>query len=145
VYAAPPLVSCDSAIILVRPAAPSRYDRVLFGRVSIAGRDRVPGPSRLPSGGGPFAYFAKTGVSVRRGGAGALLEVPRAWRDRVRITWGGVGPAVAVRFPGCTTGPAWTTYAGGFLFRNERGGCVPLRITVGSKMTIVRFAAGRRC
>jgi hypothetical protein len=143
VYAIP-VVSCASAIILPRPTAPATDDRVLFGRVWFAGRRPLPGPSRQP-GTGPFDFFAKTGIAIRRGRGGALVEIAPAWRSRARLTWGGVGSAVAIRFRGCDSGPAWTPYAGGFLFRDSRGGCVPVRVTVGSRSRTIRFALGRRC
>jgi len=139
------IVRCESAIVLARPAAPTSQDRLLFDRVWFVGRDRVPSPNPQPFGSGPFVYYAKTGFNVRRGRVGALVEVPAAWRSRVRITWGNVASASRIRFLACRSGPTWITYAGGFLFRDKRGGCVPLRITVESSTKTVSFSAGRHC
>lgn len=139
------IVQCSSAIDVVPAASPASSDRVLFDRVWIAGRDRVASPNTQPVGSGRFVYYAKTGFNVLKGQIGALVDVPRAWRNRVRITWGNVAWAVSIRFPGCRSGPAWTSYAGGFLFHDKRGGCVPLRVAVQGKTTTVYFSAGRRC
>ena len=139
------IVQCSSAIDVVPAASPASSDRVLFDRVWIAGRDRVASPNTQPVGSGRFVYYAKTGFNVLRGQIGAVVDVPSAWRNRVRITWGNVASAVSIRFPGCRSGPAWASYAGGFLFRDKRGGCVPLRIAVQGRATTVYFSAGRRC
>lgn len=139
------IVQCSSAIDVVPASAPASGDRVLFDRIWIAGRDRVASPNTEPIGGGRFVYYAKTGFNVRRGQIGALVHVPPAWRNRVRITWGNVASAVSIRFLGCQSGPPWTSYAGGFLFRDKRGGCVPLQITVQGRTETVHFGAGRRC
>lgn len=139
------IVKCSSAIEVTPPSSPISGDRVLFDRVWIAGRDGVASPTAQPFGSGPFVYHAKTGFSVKRGRIGALVDIPAAWRNRVRITWGNVAPSVSIRFPGCRFGPTWTSYAGGFLFRDKRGGCVPLQVTVTARTRIVYFSAGRHC
>lgn len=137
-------VTCNSSIIINPPVLPGPGDRVIFDRLFVVGRDRVPGPNPQPSGTKPFLFYAKTGVSIRRG-SGALVEVPMSWRARVAIEWGDSGTTSRVRFLPCRTGPKWITYAGGFHFRDKGGGCVPLRVTVLSRTRTILFGAGRRC
>jgi hypothetical protein len=137
--------TCDSSIEVDPPPRPGPRDRVVLNRVWVAGRDRVAAPSPQPSGRPPFVYFAKTGLSVRRGSVGALVELPVAWRDRVAIAWGDAGSASRIRFLPCRFGPSWISYAGGFSFRDKSGGCVPLRVTVGASTRVVLFGVGRAC
>jgi hypothetical protein len=137
-------VTCDSAIMIDPPPLPGPQDRVIFDRVWVAGRDRVAAPDTHASGAAPFVFFAKTGIGIRSGST-ALVEVPTSWRTRVAIGWGDSGNASRIRFPSCRNGHKWIVYAGGFNFRDKNGGCVPLRVVVGSKTKTVRFSAGRRC
>jgi len=137
--------TCDSSIEVDPAPRPGRSDRVLFDRLWVAGRNRVTAPNQHPSGRPPFLYYAKTGLSIRRGSVGALVELPAAWRNRVAISWGDSGSASRIRFSPCRFGSNWITYAGGFNFRDKRGGCVPLRVTVGSRTRVVYFSIGRDC
>jgi hypothetical protein len=137
-------VTCDSAIMIDPPPLPGPQDRVIFERVWVAGRDRVAAPDTHPSGAAPFVFFAKTGIGIRSGST-ALVEVTTSWRNRVAIDWGESGNASRIRFPPCRNGHKWVVYAGGFDFRDKKGGCVPLRVVVGSRSKIVRFSVGRRC
>lgn len=137
-------IRCNSAIIIYPPASPGPTDRDIFGRVFVAGRDYVAAPNPQPSGAKPFVFYAKTGISIRRGSE-ALVELPKVWRRRVAIEWGDSGNASRIRFPACRAGPAWITYAGGFNFRSASGGCVPLRVTVQLRSKTVLFSAGRHC
>lgn len=145
VQAAVPVVACNSRSYTLVPTVPTRSTRVVLGDVLVSRRDQVASPGLDASGDAPFVYFAKMGLAIRRGSVGALIEIPSKWRQHVRISWGDVPAAVALRFRGCDTGSAWTTFAGGFRFRDKHGGCVPLRIEVDGKSETVRFSAGRHC
>ena len=82
-----------------------------------------------------------------RPGADVSVTVPRAWRDRLAISWGNAGHAVyhTLRFRRCgADAGVGTAYAGGFFLRRE-GGCVPLRFRVGTRTRLVWFGIVRRC
>lgn len=119
--------------------------RLVLGAVSAPGRYL---PQSSPTGSQPWAHFSKWGMVIR-GGAGAdvSVTVPRAWRNRVAISWGNAQHRVfhTLRFPRCggddTRGHA---FAGGFFLRRAAD-CVPLRFRVGMRTKLVWFGIARRC
>ncbi len=92
-----------------------------------------------------WAYWSKWGIAIQAGNRPVRISVPKAWRKRVGIEWGGAGPYSALRFEACSPPPTyWNAFAGGFSLR-DRSACVPLVIQVGSRSRTVRFGIGRRC
>ena len=105
-------------------------------------------PQSSPTGSPPWTHFSKSGMVIRGGpGADVSVSVPRAWRNRVAISWGNAGHAAyhTLRFRRCgddaTRGHA---YAGGFFLR-QAASCVPLRFRVGTRTRLVWFGIVRRC
>jgi hypothetical protein len=89
------------------------------------------------------------GMVVRGGNFTVTVRVPKAWRSRAAITWGGGESPIgsSVQFSGCSNKPLtneWNAYAGGFYLRAPSG-CVPLVFTVGHRSATVRFGIGRHC
>jgi len=106
----------------------------------------VPGSS--PTESTPWTHFSKWGLVIR-GGAGAdvSVTVPRAWRNRVAISWGNAGHVVyhTLRFPRCgDDAMRGSAYAGGFFLRRAAD-CVPLRFRLGTRTKLVWFGIVRRC
>ena len=100
------------------------------------------------SGPPAWPHFGKSGMVVRGGpGEPVSVTVPRAWRNRLAISWGNGGHGVfhTIRFPRCgpdsSIGYAW---AGGFFLKRVPG-CVPLRFAAGQRTTILWFGVTRRC
>ena len=92
-----------------------------------------------------MGVLEQVGLSIQAGNRPVLISVPKAWRTRVGIGWGGAGPYSALRFEACSPPPTfWNAFAGGFSLR-DRSACVPLVIQVGSQSRTVRFGIGRRC
>jgi hypothetical protein len=116
--------------------------RVVLGVVSVP-PVYVPQVVRYQSDG--WAYWSKWGLSIQAGNRPVRISVPKAWRRRVGIGWGGAGPYSALRFEACSPPPTfWNVYTGGFSLR-DRSVCVPLLIQVGNQSRTVRFGVGRRC
>ena len=141
-------VGCEEAIDTVWfPHAGSvQYpSQLVLGSVSAPGRHV---PQSSPAGAPPWTHFSKWGMVIRSGpGADVSVSVPRAWRDRLAISWGNAGHAVyhTLRFRRCgADAGVGTAYAGGFFLRRE-GGCVPLRFRVGTRTRLVWFGIVRRC
>jgi hypothetical protein len=135
-----PTVSCESAVLQRRSAAPG--DRVVLGRVSItSARVLQLAKQRDPE----FPYWRKLGLYVRAGEKPITIAVPRAWRGRVAVNWGDSGlRRTVVRLPGCPSPPSvWNGYVGGFDLRAPA--CVPLIFRTGDRTTTVRFGLGRAC
>ncbi len=126
-------------------ADPRYRSRLVLGAVSAPGV-LVPQSSRT----GPPAWpqFSKWGMVIRGGGgAQVVVSVPPAWRNRVAISWGNAGHGVfhTVRFPRCGTDAGkGHAFAGGFFVKRVPA-CVPLRFTVGTRSTVLRFGITRRC
>lgn len=120
-----------------------RPKRVVLGVVDVP-------PAYIPQtvrGEGRWPYWSKAGLVVRAGSPPVVVRVPSAWWDRVAITWGDGGPAVALRIASCPPSSSlkgWNPYAGGFLLKT-RAACVPLMVRVGDRTAIVRFGIGKRC
>jgi hypothetical protein len=101
---------------------------------------------------GWWRYWQKHGLWIWAGHQAVTITVPKAWRNRVAITWGvNVGIVSTLRLPGtlltpgCPAGPGtWDGYAGGFYLRS-RSACVPLAFAVGRRSAVVRVGVGRRC
>lgn len=94
-----------------------------------------------------WPYFRKQGMVVRGDGVQVTISVPRAWRNRLGVSWGNAGHGVmsSLRINGCGTDPTrGNAYAGGFFIRS-RAACVPLVFKVGSRSATVRFGLGRPC
>ena len=116
--------------------------RVILGVVSVPPA-YVPQVVRYQHDG--WAYWSKWGLSIQAGNRPVLISVPKAWRTRVGIGWGGAGPYSALRFEACSPPSTfWNAFAGGFSLR-DRSACVPLAIQVGNESRTVRFGIGRRC
>lgn len=96
----------------------------------------------------PWTYWRKAGLVVRSGHVPILVTVPKAWQNRVAITWGNFpGIFRAVRIAACPSvlNPlGWHAYAGGFYLRS-RSACVPLVFRVGHRSVTVRFGLGQHC
>lgn len=88
-------------------------------------------------------YFAKQGLLVMAG-RGAELVVPRPWRDRVAISWGGAAPSSRLVLPPCpwVGFPSWYAFAGGFTV--DGPACVPITV-VAERTETVRVSVGRDC
>jgi hypothetical protein len=141
-------VPCDEIIHHTKfPYRSSGY-RLVLGVVSVP-------PAYLrqvvPTNSQPWAYWRKAGLVVRAGGPLVSVSVPKAWRNRVAITWGNTtGIVSSLRIPGCpsplvpTQPHGGNAYAGGFYLRS-RSACVPLIFGVGKRRATVRFGLGRPC
>jgi hypothetical protein len=118
----------------------------VLGTVSAPGRQL---PQSAETGAPTWTHFSKWGLVVR-GGAGPAVRVsvPRAWRNRLAISWGNAQHDRVfhtLRFPRCGADPRrGHAYAGGFFLRSK-GGCVPLRFSVGARSALVRFGIVQRC
>ena len=97
-------------------------------------------------GDGAWPYWRKAGLVVRAGRGPVMVSVPRAWRKRAAITWGGnTGIASSLRMARCGSDSSrGNAYAGGFYLRS-RSACLPLVFQEGRHSTTVRFGLGRRC
>jgi hypothetical protein len=135
-----PLIPCDDAIGAVRSGTQSGY-RVLLGIVSVP-------PAQLTqvvaTRSKPWLYWRKAGLVIHPSNRMVSLTVPKAWRKRAAISWGGSGRVSALKFEPCPTGKLWNAYAGGFYLRAHRE-CVPLILRVGSRAQTVRFGVGGSC
>jgi hypothetical protein len=134
-------VPCDDIILRVGSGRAGGY-RVVLGVVSVP-------PKYLPqvvrSGSTTWPYWRKAGLVVRGGAPPVTVAVPRAWRNRVAITWGVTGIVSALRIASCAAGSKpWNAYAGGFYLRS-RSACVPLIFRVGGRVATVRFGLGQSC
>jgi hypothetical protein len=75
------------------------------------------------------------------------VSVPKEWRSRVAITWGGSEIVSALRFTGCGESSlvdGWNGYAGGFYLRGPKA-CVPLVFERGRVTTTLHFGIGKHC
>lgn len=84
---------------------------------------------------------------VHSGRFAVSVLVPKEWRLRVAISWGGSGSVSTLRFSGCGDSPlvkGWNGYAGGFYLRAARA-CVPLVFKRGRESKTLRFGLGERC
>lgn len=136
-----PTVSCFDAIDHVSSGRQAGY-RVVLGVVSVPPAN-VYGRGPVETHDTPWAYWQKAGLVIRMGSPAVLVSVPRAWRERVAITWGSSGVVSALRVGHCPAAPAWSAYAGGFYLRAPA--CVPLDVHVGRRTARVWFGLGRRC
>lgn len=103
-------------------------------------------PQTAPTSDAPWRYFSKRGMVVRAGTT-VTVTVPRAWRQRVGISWGNGGHGVfhTIRIVACASLPrTGSAYAGGFFLR-AKSACVPLVFAVGSRRATVWFGVGQRC
>ena len=136
--AAPQLktVTCDQAAENEGPTVPGSDAQILFNRVAVprSAPTAVRAPDRLP-------YWAKQGLFVRSGRTPVDVIVPRAWRNRVAITWGRTS-SVGLHVLGCTqSGDEWVVYAGGFHV-GRPSSCVPLIVRVDGHTVWVNVAVG---
>jgi hypothetical protein len=142
-----PVVPC--AVMIGRTSSPYQGGyRLVLGRMSAPPAYLAGGAVHVAAylGFGPLRYWQKAGMVVRKGDFTVTVSVPKAWRARAAITWGGAGGSV-LRFSGCPREPltgVWNAYAGGFYLRDQAA-CVPLVFSDGHKSATVRFGIGRRC
>jgi hypothetical protein len=145
-----PTASCSGSIDSTKWPYFGNYQRRLRNRL-VLGVVSVP-PAYLqqvvPTHREPWAhgwdYWRKAGLVVRAGSAVVGVSVPKAWRNRVAITWG-TGIVSSLRITGCP-GPSnvGNAYAGGFYLRS-RSACVPLIFRVGTRSATVIFGLGQTC
>jgi hypothetical protein len=134
-------VSCKDAVLRLKSGNAGGF-HVVLGVVSV-------GPAFLegvvPTPGEPWPFWRKQGINIRAGSPAVEVSVSKAWRKRVAIGWGGVGPVSALRFAACSPPPTfWYGYAGGFNLRSSSA-CVPLVFRVGKRSVTLRFGVGRHC
>jgi hypothetical protein len=140
---APPTVSC-TGIVGRDSSGHAGGNRVVLGTVSVppAYLPQV-GPSRNKA----WPFFTKRGLGVRGGSPAVVVTVPKAWRRRVAIAWGGSAIVSGLRIASCSAflpPKVWNGYAGGFYLRS-RSACVPLTFRVGQRAKTVRFGLAKRC
>ena len=137
-----PTAICSAVIDRQASGRKSAY-RVILGSVSVPPafqRQVLPDHSSAP-----WRYFQKTGFVIRSGSAPVIVTVPKAWRTRVAIDWGGTGPVSQIRFDGCSrAGTLWNVWAGGFRLRAPSA-CIPLQFQTGRSKTTVSFGVGQHC
>jgi hypothetical protein len=129
------------------PSGTQDGSRVVLGIVSAP-------PARIQRAGtddsaAPWTYFAKVGLGIHIGTTAVEVAVPKAWRDRVAITWGpGVGAVPALRIAACRRpgglNGSWNGYPGGFFLKAPTA-CVPLKVTVGRRTETIRVGIGEAC
>ena len=142
---AAPLVSCGNIIGQAAGPRDSGY-RPVLGVLSVPPAWTLRTAVRV-DGFRPWTYWFKAGMVVRGGSFAVSVSVPKQWRSRVAITWGGSGVVSSLRFSGCGGGPlfkGWNGYAGGFYLR-VASACVPLVFKRGSETTTRHFGIGERC
>jgi hypothetical protein len=138
-----PLVSCDDSIGGARYSGTDDGARIVLGVISVPPA-YVP-EAAAPGGAGGWKYSAPADFVVRSEQPPFDLSVPKEWRDRVAISFGGTKPVPALRIPTCpNNGLPWNAFAVVFSLQ-ERTACVPLTVAVGGKSETVRFGLGERC
>src|SRR6266571_2692448 len=126
----PPTVPCADIIGRATSDHDDSYRRVL----GVVSAPPAYLPQVIPTRMKRWAYWRKAGLVVRAGNTSIGVSVPKAWRNRVAITWGnGTGIVSSLRIAACPSPPhVWNAYAGGFYLRS-RSACVPLTFRVGPK------------
>ena len=138
-----PLVSCDDSIGGARYSGTDDGARIILGVISVPPA-YVP-DAAVPGGTPGWKYSAPADFVVRSEQPPFQVTVPKEWRDRAAISFGGTKPAPALRIPTCpNNGLPWNAFAVVFSLQ-ERTACVPLTVAVGSKSETVRFGLGERC
>jgi hypothetical protein len=128
---------------------PAPGGAIVLGVISL-GRDFL--QRTVPVHQGWWRYWQKHGLEILDGHQTVTVSVPKAWRNRVAITWGANAGIVGtlrlpgtLHTPGCPAAPlAWNGYAGGFYLRS-RSACVPLVFAVGRRSAVAHVGVGRRC
>jgi hypothetical protein len=137
------IVPCDEIILSVRSGTAGGY-RVVLGVISVPPAYR---PQVVETGSKPWTHWSKAGLVIRGGSPPVSVSVPKAWRNRVAVTWGNnTGIVSALRIAPCprSASAPWNAYSGGFYLRS-RSACVPLIFHVGQRRATVRFGLGRAC
>jgi hypothetical protein len=140
--APPSTVSCESIVLLLGSGEDGNR-RVVLGVVSVPPAYL---PQTFPRRVERWRYWTKAGLGIRGGSPSVSVSVPKPWRSRVGIGWGGAYGS-SLRFASCPAYESenpWNGYSGGFFLRG-RSACVPLIIRVGQRSETVRFGVGRRC
>jgi hypothetical protein len=138
-------VRCDQAALHFKTGSEiGEGYRVVLGVVS-APPVYLSGVARDPYS-APFTHWSKAGLAIRASSAVVKVTVPKAWRDRARITWGSASsPGTELRFEPCHSAvDTWNGYPGGFLLRSSSA-CVPLVFRVGKHRATLRFGVGTQC
>jgi hypothetical protein len=137
-------IPCGDSIQIVQFPYPGKS-----GLMTVLGAVSVPG-APLGRANGPretaWPYFAKQGIVVKSG-ASVTITVPRAWRERVAISWGNNVHRVfhTIRIAACAHIPRrGYAYPGGFYLRRPSA-CVPLIFVVGGRRQEIWFGIGRSC
>jgi len=138
----PPTATCALAAPLASGTGGGR--RVVLGTVSVPPA-RFGGRASPTSDSSPWRFFYKWGIAVRVGSPPVVISVPRTWRSRVAITWGGVPIVSELRLVSCSGPPGvWNVYPGGFYLRASSA-CVPLVFQVLHRSRTIEFDIRRQC
>ena len=138
-----PLVSCDDSIGGARYSGTDDGARIVLGVISVP--PAYVAEAAAPGGAPGWKYSAPADFVVRSEQPPFDVSVPKEWRDRVAISFGGTKPVPALRIPTCpNNGLPWNAFAVVFSLQ-ERTACVPLTVAVGGKSETVRFGLGVRC
>jgi hypothetical protein len=135
----------DGTAVTGFPGPDYRSYRIYFGRVGLPTVDEMQAsPSGLDD---PSAeYFAKAGLYALPGKPFTLI-VPRRWRDRLSIAWGGARRTLRLRVDlACVNAlppGTWVAYPGGFWI--DRPACAPLTIKTARSTKRVHLGIGKAC
>jgi hypothetical protein len=132
------VLRCDDASMGVPNVRPAPSEWVIGGRVAIA---RTIDRSSLEDASGPLRLWTKVGLKVRARAGRVTLAVPPDWRRRIMLAWS--APSSTVQVQSCTSPPLWRAYAGGFYV--AKPACIPLVVTVGTRVSRVVIGVGVRC
>jgi hypothetical protein len=115
------------------------------GRSIVAGRVALPTRKALQLNRTETrTQFAKQGLLVKPGASFTLI-VPKAWRGRLTISWGGAPRTTRLSVSGCGTrgDKDWLAFAGGFYI--DRPACISLIVRAGGSGHRVRIGVGAPC
>ena len=137
-------VGCDQIVLHARSGLEDGF-RIVLESVSVPGaRHLAKGASRVS--GRQWPYYRNAGLAIRAGTTAVTVSIPKGWRDRLALSWGGARPASTIRFAPCAAaaGRTWNGFSGG-IHLGTRGACVPLLVSVGGMSTTARLGVGRTC
>jgi hypothetical protein len=118
------------------------YD-VFFGRAGLPTVNALQAaPSGMPDS---AAYFAKAGLNAKPGKPFTLI-VPRRWRERLSIAWGGSRRTLRLRVDldcGQVPDSLWVGYPGGFSI--DEPACATLLVKTARATMRVQLGIGEPC